>query len=96
MKPVFYKSRDGKYYTKLTKNEIKKSIAYDNPSTYEFLLRDMDYLYLKDIWDLYSNIDKYIGFANAYSSFGYEDSAAVEETIKKMNEAEAVADDTNE
>ena len=23
MKPVFYKSRDGKYYTKLTKSEIK-------------------------------------------------------------------------
>ena len=96
MKPVFYKSRDGKYYTKLTKNEIKKSIRYDNPSTYESLLRDMDYLYIKDIWTLYSNIDKYIGFANVYGNFGYEDSETVERIINQMNEAEEPANDTNE
>lgn len=96
MKPVFYKSRDGKYYTKLTKNEIKKSIIYDNPSTYEFLLKDMDYLYIKDIWTMYSNIDKYIGFAQVYGNFGFEDSETVEKAIEKMNEAENEVNDTNE
>ena len=96
MKPVFYKSRDGKYYTKLTKNEIKKSIIYDNPSTYEFLLKDMDYLYIKDIWTMYSNIDKYIGFAQVYGNFGFENSETVEKAIEKMNEAENEVNDTNE
>ena len=94
MKPIYYKARDGKYYTKFTKNEIKKTIVYDNPETYEYLLFDMDYLYIKDIWDLYQDIEKYLGFANAYAIFGYKDSEAVEETMKKMSEA--AADDTNE
>ena len=48
---LYYKYRDGAWYTKYTKEEIKAMIDPDDEKTFLWLLEELDYPYIKKIWD---------------------------------------------
>ena len=50
-KELYYTQRDGSLYTKKTKREILDSIDENNPDTFLYLLKEMNYPYFKQIWD---------------------------------------------
>ena len=44
---LYFKCRNGEFYTKFTKNEIKQIVDIYDPSTFIFLLKDMDYVWIE-------------------------------------------------
>ena len=46
-KELYFKCRNGGFYTKFTKSEIEQIVDIYDPSTFIFLLKDMDYVWIE-------------------------------------------------
>lgn len=46
-KELYFKCRNGEFYTKFTKSEIEQIVDIYDPSTFIFLLKDMDYVWIE-------------------------------------------------
>lgn len=83
MTKKYYLNRNKKYYTKYSKKEIKNMVNIYDLNTFIPLLKDMDYPYIKAIWDKiveeYNNdtvFGRYIATMRlaAYRNFNFLDS----------------------
>ena len=85
---LYFKCRNGEFYTKFTKNEIKQIVDIYDPSTFIFLLKDMDYVWIEKEYQRVftqwqSGIERHNPFIRyltkmrlkAYSCVGYADSS---------------------
>ena len=50
MRKKYYRKRDGSFYTKLTKEQIKNKINPFIESSFLFFLKEMDYPYFSELW----------------------------------------------
>lgn len=55
IKNKYFKQRNGEYYTKKTKEEIYSQIDNNNPQTFIHFLKEMDYPYIKQEWNILLN-----------------------------------------
>ena len=67
---IYYKQRNGSYYTKMTKDEIAQKINPTKLSTFIPILKDMNYVIMLDIWfNYYSKHPTSRGVIGRYISF---------------------------
>lgn len=50
MKNKYFIKRNGHYYTDFTKEEIYSKIDNNNPKTFVFFLKELNYPYIKTVW----------------------------------------------
>ena len=72
---MYYKKRNGEFYY-IPKIVINSKIDYNDPATFLFYLKDMNYPYFSKIWRIYKNLQQYINVMHlaAYKNFEYKDS----------------------
>lgn len=86
MNELYFRCRNGEFYTKFTKNEIKQIVDIYDPSTFIFLLKDMDYVWIEKEyqrilsrwWDGTCPHNPFVQYLahmrlKAYSCIGYAD-----------------------
>lgn len=67
---IYYRQRDGSYYTKMTKDEIAQKIDPTKLSTFVPILKDMNYVIMLDQWfNYYSKHPTSKGVIGRYISF---------------------------
>ena len=83
-KELYFKCRNGEFYTKFTQSEIKQIVDIYDPSTFIFLLKDMDYVWIEKEyqrilaqWQSGNPFIRYLATMRlkAYSCMGYADSS---------------------
>lgn len=96
MTKEYFKKRDNTFYTKYTKQQIRKMVNIHNPNTFIPLLKEMDYLYLEELWselvNYYNNdtiFGRYVATMRllSYKSFSFADSEYFN-TITRKEEVE--------
>jgi len=79
LKNKYYQNRQDKFYTKFTKKEILNKVNINEPESFMFFLQELDYPFIKEIWETSLKYDKNFNFGKyisrmrlrAYKSFGY-------------------------
>lgn len=78
---MYYKKRNGEFYTELTKTEILNKIDYNDPTSFLPFLKILDYPYIEKIWKSSLKYEKNFNFSKyvarmrlaAFKNFGYND-----------------------
>lgn len=94
MKKEYFIQRNNTFYTKKTKEQIFKSIDFQNPTSFLPILKEMDYPYIEREWNKYlrkygpkANIlGRYIALMRlkSYSDFAWEDSELFNNHFNKI------------
>lgn len=87
IKKQYYQKRNDEFYTKFTKEEILNKIDINDPKSFDFFLKELDYPFIKEIWEIGLKYEKNYSFGKyiarmrlrAYKSFGYLDFNEMEE-----------------
>ena len=88
---IYYKKRNGEFYTELTKTEILNKIDYNDPTSFLPFLKILDYPYIEYEWkNLFNRTDKQPNFGRyialmrlaAFRAFSYEESDMLNERRK--------------
>ena len=87
MNRKYFRKRDGTFYTKQTKEEIKKNFDINNPDTYIPILKELDRPYFSKMLEICNpKFGSYINWmaSCSFRYYGFEDSNLLSETLKEI------------